>query len=141
MAGSLKKFAEALALGMSPTDSAEAAGYPCGKSEKTFAANARRRAGSKRVRKIVDELQKPAKEKIQQQIAANMEWATRQLFEVGNQPLGICHRRDKIRAIEVLAKIHGWYAPEKTNLSGEMKRDVINVTSTVEPRPQEENPT
>src|SRR5262245_38315408 len=85
MAGSLKKFAEALALGMSPTDSAEAAGYPCGKSEKTFAANARRRAGSKRVREIVDELQKPAKEKIQQQIAANMEWATRQLFEVGNR--------------------------------------------------------
>src|SRR5262245_3161460 len=141
MAGSLKKFAEALALGMSPTDSAEAAGYPCGKSEKTFAANARRRAGSKRVRKIVDELQKPAKEKIQQQIAANMKWATQQLFEVGNQPLGICHRRDKIRAIEVLAKMHGWYAPEITNLSGEMKRDVINVTYTVEPRPQKENPT
>ena len=73
MAGSLKKFAEALALGMSPTDAAKAAGYPRGKSAKTFAANARRRAGSKRVRKIVDELQKPAKEKIQQQIAANME--------------------------------------------------------------------
>jgi len=47
---------------------------------------------------------------------------------------------DNIRAIEVLAKMHGWNA-EKTNLSGEMKRDVINVTYTVEPRPQEENPT
>src|SRR5262249_19802145 len=82
MAGSLKKFAEAFALGMSATDAAIAAGYPRGKSAKTFAANARRRAGSKRVRKIVDEL--PAKEKIQQQIAANMEWATQQLFEVGN---------------------------------------------------------
>src|SRR5262249_25296969 len=87
---------------------------PRGKYAKTFAANARRRAGSKRVRKIVDELQKPAKEKIQQQIAANMEWATQQLFEVGNQPLGICHRRDKVRAIEVLAKMHGWNAPEKS---------------------------
>jgi hypothetical protein len=71
-----------------------------------------------------------------------MEWATQQLFEVGNQPLGICHRRDKVRAIEVLAKMHGWNAPEKTNVSGELKKGVtFNVTYTVEPRPQEENPT
>jgi len=47
-----------------------------GKSEKTFAANARKRAGAKRVKKMVAELQKPAKEKIQQQITAKMEWAT-----------------------------------------------------------------
>ena len=142
MAGSMKKFAEAFALGMSATDAAIAAGYPRGKSAKTFAANARRRAGSKRVRKIVDELQKPAKEKIQQQIAANMEWATQQLFEVGNQPLGICHRRYKVRAIEVLAKMYGWNAAEKTNLGGEPKKGVtFNVTYTVEPKPQEENPT
>jgi hypothetical protein len=91
---------------------------------------------------MVAELQKPVKEKIQEQIAANMECATPQLFEVGNQPPGICHLRDKVRAIEVLAKMHGWYAPEKTNLSGEIKRGVtLNATYTVEPRPQEENPT
>src|SRR5262249_55709527 len=35
MAGSLKKFAEAFALGMSATDAAIAAGYPRGKSAKT----------------------------------------------------------------------------------------------------------
>jgi len=114
---------------------------PRGKSE-TYAANARKRAGAKRVKAMVAELQKPVKEKIQEQIAANMECATPQLFEVGNQPLGICHLRDKVRAIEVLAKMHGWYAPEKTNLSGEIKRGVtLNATYTVEPRPQEENPT
>jgi hypothetical protein len=61
-------------------------------------------------------------------------------YEV-NQPLGICHRRDKVRAIEALAKMHGWNAAEKTNLSGELKRGVkLNVTYTVEPKPQEENP-
>ena len=71
-----------------------------------------------------------------------MEWATQQLFEVGNQPLGIWHRRDKVRAIEVLAKMHGWNAAEKTNVSGDLKRGVrLNVTYTVEPKPQEENPT
>jgi len=140
MAGSLKKFAEALALGMSPTDSAEAAGYPCGKSEKTFAANARRRAGSKRVRKIVDELQKPAKEKLAKTIEANFEWATKQLLEIGNLPIGILNTRasDKIRAIEVLAKLYGWNASEKHQAQGNV---TIHATYTVEPRPQEENPT
>jgi hypothetical protein len=138
----LKKFAEALALGMAPVQASEMAGYPRGRSDKTYSANARKRAGTKRVKDMVAELQKPAKEKLQQQITANLEWATRELFEVGNQPLGICHRRDKVRAIEVLAKMHGWYAPEKTNLSGEIKRGVtLNATYTVEPRPQEENPT
>src|SRR5262245_21150405 len=44
MPGSLKKFAEALALGMSATDAAIAAGYLRGKSAKTFSANARRRS-------------------------------------------------------------------------------------------------
>jgi hypothetical protein len=49
---------------------------------------------------------------------------------------------DKIRAIEVLAKMHGWNDPEKTNLGGKLKRGVtFNVTYTVEPKPQEENPT
>src|SRR5262245_10729303 len=144
MAGSLKKFAEVFALGMSATDAAIAAGYPRGKSAKTFAANARRRAGSKRVKQIVAELQKPVKEKLAKTIEANFEWATKQLFEVGNLPIGLCNVRasDKIRAIEVLAKLHGWNAAERTNVSGELKRDVtLNVTYTVEPKPQEENPT
>ena len=49
---------------------------------------------------------------------------------------------DKIRAIEVLAKMHHWNAQEKINVSGELKRGVtLNVTYTIEPRPQEENPT
>src|SRR5262245_5654721 len=144
MAGSLKKFAEALALGMSATDAAIAAGYPRGKSAKTFAANARRRAGAKRVKAMVAELQKPVKEKIAKTIEANFEWATKRLFEVGNLPIGMCNARasDKIRAIEVLAKMHGWNAPEKTNISGELKPRVrLNVTYTREPLPQEESPT
>jgi hypothetical protein len=38
MAGSLNTFAEALSLGMPATEAAHVAGYPRGKSEKTFAA-------------------------------------------------------------------------------------------------------
>src|SRR5262249_45054933 len=92
---------------------------PRGKSEKTFAANARRRAGAKRVKAMVAELQAPAKAKLQEQITANMEWATKQLFDVGNQPLVIWPRRDKVRAIEALAKMHGWNATEKSKVGVE----------------------
>jgi hypothetical protein len=71
MPGSLKKFAEALALGQSAVEASRTAGYPRGKSKKTYAANARKRAGSKRVKKIGAELLKPAKEKLQKIIEAN----------------------------------------------------------------------
>ena len=93
---------------------------------------------------MVAELQKPVKEKLAKTIEANFEWATKQLLEVGNLPIGISNARasDKIRAIEVLAKMHGWNAAEKNNLTGDWKRRVrLNVTYTVEPKPQEENPT
>ena len=119
----LKKFAEALALGITPVQAAELAGYPRGKSEKTYAANARRRARHKRVLKMVDELQKPAKEKLAREIEANFAWATEKLMGIASAKLDLWNIKasDRIRAIEVLAKMHGWNASEKTNLSGELK--------------------
>ena len=93
---------------------------------------------------MVVELQKPVKEKIAKTIEANFAWATEKLMSIASAELDLrkIKASDKIRAIEVLAKMHGWYAPEKTNVSGELKKGVtLNVTYTVEPRPQEENPT
>jgi hypothetical protein len=43
---------------------------------------------------------------------------------------------DKIRAIEVLAKMHGWNASEKANLSGESKIERIEWV-VVEPKNQD----
>jgi hypothetical protein len=40
---------------------------------------------------------------------------------------------DKIRAIEVLAKMHGWNAPEKTNVSEKLKVERIEWV-IVEPK-------
>jgi hypothetical protein len=137
----LEAFAQALATGVTPVQAARIAGYPNGSC---FAHNARKRARLKDVKAMVAELKQPVKEKLAKTIEANFEWATKQLLEVGNLPIGISNVRasDKIRAIEVLAKMHGWYAPEKTNLTGDWKRRVrLNVTYTVEPKPQEENPT
>jgi hypothetical protein len=95
------------------------------------AASARKRARRKDVKAMVAELQKPVKEKLAKTIEANFEWATKQLLEVGNLPIGICNARasDKVRAIEVLAKMHGWNARDKTNVSGKLKKGVtFNVT-------------
>jgi hypothetical protein len=136
----MKKFAEALALGVTPLKAAELAGYPRSKSEKTYAANARRRARNKRVLEMVAELQKPAREKLQQMITANVEWATEQLFAVGNLPVGPWNARasDKVRAIEVLAKMHGWNAPENQNLNAK-GHVTLNAPYTMEPEPQRED--
>jgi hypothetical protein len=67
---------------------------------------------------MVAELQKPAKEKLQKQIEANFEWATKKLMSIASVELDLENIKasDKIRAIEVLAKMHGWNAAEKTNL-------------------------
>ena len=64
---------------------------------------------------MVAELRKPAKEKLQKQIEVNFEFATEKLLSIASaklDPLKI-KASDKIRAIEVLAKLHGWNAPEK----------------------------
>jgi len=137
----LEAFAQALATGVTPVQAARIAGYPIGSC---FAHNARKRARREDVKEMVAELQKPVKEKLAKTIEANFEWATKRLLEVGNLPIGMCNARasDKIRAIEVLAKMHGWNAQQKTNVSGELKRGVtLNVTYTREPLPPEEDPT
>jgi hypothetical protein len=137
----LEAFAQALATGVTPVQAARIAGYPIGSC---FAHKARKRARRENVKEMVAELQKPVKEKLAKTIEANFEWATKRLLEVGNLPIGMCNARasDKIRAIEVLAKMHGWNAQQKTNVSGELKRGVtLNVTYTREPLPPEEDPT
>ena len=95
----LKKFAEALALGIAPVQAAELAGYPRGKSEKTYAANARRRARHKRVLKMVDELQKPAKEKLAREIEANFAWATEKLMSIASAKLDLWNIKASDRSV------------------------------------------
>jgi hypothetical protein len=133
----LEAFAQALATGVTLVQAARIAGYPNGSC---FAPNARKRARRNDVKAMVAELQKPVKEKLAKTIEANFEWATEQLLEIGNLPIGILNARasDKIRAIEVLAKLYGWNASEKHQGQGNV---TIHATYTVEPRPQEENPT
>jgi hypothetical protein len=116
----LEAFAQALATGVTPVQAAKIAGYPNGWC---FAHNARKRARRQDVKVMVAELQKPAKEKLAKKIEANFAWATEKLMSIASAKLDLWNVKasDKIRAIEVLAKMHGWNASEKTSLSGELK--------------------
>ena len=111
---------------MPPVEAAKLAGYPQGSQ---FAASARKRARRKDVKSIVVELQKPAKEKLQKQIEANFEFATEKLMSIANAELDVSKIKasDQIRAIEVLAKMHGWNTPEKREVNAQAKVERIEL--------------
>src|SRR5262249_54915595 len=115
----LEAFAQVLATGVTPVEAAKLAGYPQGSQ---FAASARRRAWRKDVKAIVAELQKPVKQKLAKTIEANFAWATETLMSIASAELDLRNIKasDKIRAIEVLAKMHGWNASEKSK--GDVKK-------------------
>jgi erythromycin esterase-like protein len=122
----LEAFAQALATGVTPVQAARIAGYPNGSC---FAPNARKCARRNDVTAMVAELQKPAKEKLQKQIEANFEFATEKLMSIANAELDLSKSSpsDKIRAIEVLAKMHGWNAPEKREVNAPVKVERIEL--------------
>jgi hypothetical protein len=133
----LEVFAQALATGKTPEEAAKAAGYPKGSC---FANNARKRASRKDVKAMVAELQKPVKEKLAKKIEANFAWATEKLMSIANAKLDPWNIKasNKIRAIELLAKMHGWNAPENQNLNAK-GHVTLNATYTIEPEPQRED--
>ena len=113
----LEVFAQALAAGNTPVEAARIAKYPNGTS---FAANARKRAQRADVKARVAELRAPALEKVKKDIEISVEWAAKKLAAIADFDLGaeITKVSDQIAAINLLAKINGWMAPEKSELSG-----------------------
>jgi hypothetical protein len=71
----------------------------------------------------VAELQKPMRDKLQKQIEAKLEFATEKLMSIANAELDLLKIKasDKIRAIELLAKMRGWNAPEKREVNAQAK--------------------
>jgi hypothetical protein len=122
----LEAFAQALATGVTPVEAAKIAGYPNGSC---FAHNARKRARRKDVKAIVAELQKPVKEKLAKTVEANFAWATEKLMNIASAKLDLWNIKasDKIRAIEVLAKMHGWNAPEKREVNAPAKVERVEL--------------
>jgi hypothetical protein len=112
----LELFSEALAMGKSSSEAAHIAGYPAGSS---FASNARKRAQRSDVKARVAELRKPALDKLAAEIDLSVEWALGRLYAIASPDLGkrAIKTPDQLRAIELLAKIRGWMAPDKLDLA------------------------
>jgi hypothetical protein len=123
----LEKFAQALlvnlAHGMPRSKAAAAAARTAGYSGSSVAANARRRAGLPQVKARIAELARPAQQKAEQAVVATVETAMIKLSEIAFAELGdgAVKVSDQIAAFRAMAQMHGWNAPEKTNLSGELK--------------------
>ena len=116
----LEQFAQALATGQTPVQAAETAGYPPGSS---FASNARKRAVRDDVKARVAQLQQPHLQKVNEAVALNAEWITQRCVAIANERLASdsIKTADQLRAMELLARMNGWLAPEKTEMTGELK--------------------
>lgn len=106
-----EKFARALTTGFKAEEAGKLVGYS--------AANSRRNARRSDVKARVAELRKPAFDKVAAQIDLSVEWAVTRLYDIASPNLGIeaIKTPDQLRAIELLAKIKGWMAPDKHDLT------------------------
>ena len=69
------------------------------------------------------ELAAPGREAAEKAVAITVGAAENKLWEIANVDLGkrAVKVPDQIAAIKTLAQLRGWNAPEKTDLSGELK--------------------
>jgi hypothetical protein len=108
----LEILAQGIARGLSPGAAARAAGY--NPDVPSFEANARQRACRPEVKARAEELLTRAAEKTVVSIA----WLTERLVEVAGVDQGGLEVKtsDKLRALELLAKVKGFFAPEKREI-------------------------
>lgn len=124
----LEAFAQAIAAGHTPIKAAEVAGYPKGSS---FKANAKKRAQRADVRAMVMSLRQPHLDKVNEAIAVTVEWATKHLRRIvesaarnEDQP----SHSDARSSIELLARMNGWLAPEKREVTGKGGVPLLDLT-------------
>ena len=118
-----EKFAQALyanlAAGMKHGAAADLAAEVAGYVGSSRYANAKKRAQRADVKRRLAELARPVAARTQEQIEATVEWAVNRLYAIASLDLGkeAIKTPDQIRAIELLAKIKGWMAPEKRDVT------------------------
>jgi hypothetical protein len=105
----LEIFAQALALGKSTYDAAREAGYNT--DAPSFEANARQRAAKVEVKQRVLELQQRSADRV----TIDRAWLMSQLAEIAGvdtQSMEV-NTAHKLKALELIAKVQGLFAPEK----------------------------
>jgi phage terminase small subunit len=108
----LEIFAQGLARGMPMYEAAKQAGYNADRP--SFENNARKRASKPEVRARIKELQERAAEKV----TIDLAWILERLAHVAGIALDPKEIKagDALRALDMIVKIKGYYAPEKREI-------------------------
>ena len=139
----LEKFSQALliniAQGMPRSKAATAAAKTAGYGGTSVAANARKRATLPQVKKRMAELAAPAQRQAESEVVASVEDANRKLGAIA----GVAVRSERVKpsdqvaAMSLMARINGWLAPEKTELTNPIKIERIDRVIVDHPKPKE----
>lgn len=130
----LEKFSQALlvniAQGMPRSKAAAAAAKTAGYGGSSLASNARRRAGLPQVKARMKELAAPAQQQAESEVVATVEDANRKLGAIAGVPLRpeCVKPSDQIAAMNLKARINGWLAPEKRELTGNGGMPLLDLT-------------
>jgi hypothetical protein len=105
-----------MALRKSAADAAREAGYNT--EIPSFVANAQQRASKPAVKARIVELQQRHADNVAERVSIDRSWLLSQLVEVaGYDTRGIEIRvADKLKALELVAKVCGFFAPEKREI-------------------------
>jgi phage terminase small subunit len=137
----LEIFAQGLALGKDTYVAARDAGYNADAA--SFEANARQRASFPEVKARIKELQERAVEKV----SVDLGWILEKLMGIADIKLNPKEVRagDILRAMDMIVKIKGYYAPEKREIIqrlGELSLEELKALderlATAGERPEEE---
>ncbi|HXW72916.1 MAG TPA: hypothetical protein VEK34_16090 [Methylocella sp.] len=127
----LEKFCQALlvniAQGMPRSKAAASAAKTAGYGGKSMASNARKRATLPQVKARMIELAAPAQQQAEGKVVATVEDANRKLGAIAGVPFKpeCVKPSDQIAAMALKARINGWLAPEKTELTSPIKIERI----------------
>lgn len=120
----LERFSQALlvriAQGMPRSRAAAEAARAAGYTGKSMAANARKRAALPQVKKRMAELAAPAQQQAEGEVVASVGDANKRLGAIAAVTFksDVVKPSDSVAAMNLMARINGWLAPEKRELTG-----------------------
>jgi hypothetical protein len=139
----LEKFSQALlmniAQGMPRSKAAAAAARTAGYGGSSMAANARKRAALPQVKVRMAELAAPAQRQAESEVVASVEDANRKLGAIAGVAVkSECVKpSDQVAAMNLMARINGWLAPEKTELTSPIKIERIDRVIVDHAKPED----
>jgi hypothetical protein len=135
----LEVFALGLAAGKSYTDASREAGYNT--TAKSFEVKARQRGNRPDVKARVRELQEDLQERVVEKLVVDLTWIEERLMAFASAVFDRTDIKpaDALRAVDMLVKVRGFYAPEKKIVAGDAQQPMVVkriVSVIVDPNPR-----